>query len=554
MRTIQAKRNDQKLFNLIIVSAIINTLIITPFVNKDGMIIPKLMVIFMTAMFLLPIIFFNFRIFLGDKILRITLIIVVFILLQALLVIYFNEAPMEQQIFGRTGRGLGLILIFSILIVFLCSALLIRFELIEKLLFSLILGAFISSFYSILQSFGLDLISWDTRTNGVIGTLGNPNFQSAFAAMALVPSLLFFLKINRNFYLSMLIPAFLCFVIIRTKSTQGVIAALVSFTIVSLIYFWYRDKRVFGLTLLGSVFGGVFAIFGMLGHGPFAQYLYKVSVQSRGDFWRSAFATANDNPFFGVGLDSFGDYSLKYRDQIAAGHPWAEYTDNAHNFFLQQAATAGYPFAILNLLLIILVLFSFFSLQRSIGKFEPRIVSVFSVYVVFQMISVISPENLVNLYWNTIFSGALVGLVKISHSSSKLTDSSQNLKVKKTHRLSLLSAVLSIVIMLPLFTVDKNLLTGMKSGNANQVMSATLSYPESTIRYNLIGRELFDSGLTKQSLEIARSGIKFNPNSAALWALILVNPHATLNERLMAKSRILELDPLNKNVREYNIP
>jgi hypothetical protein len=94
----------------------------------------------------------------------------------------------------------------------------------------------------------------------------------------------------------------------------------------------------------------------------------------------------------------------------------------------------------------------------------------------------------------------------------------------------------------------------MKSGNANQVMSATLSYPESTIRYNLIGRELFDSGLTKQSLEIARSGIKFNPNSAALWALILVNPHATLNERLMAKSRILELDPLNKNVREYNIP
>jgi hypothetical protein len=277
-------------------------------------------------------------------------------------------------------------------------------------------------------------------------------------------------------------------------------------------------------------------------------------VQSRGDFWRSAFATANDNPFFGVGLDSFGDYSLKYRDQIAAGHPWAEYTDNAHNFFLQHAATAGYPFAIFNFSLIFLVLFSFLHLQRSIGKFEARIVSIFSVYFVFQMISIISPENLVNLYWNSIFSGALIGLTKISNNSSNLNDSTQKFKIKKVHILSFCSSILGLIIILPLFITDKNQLTGMKTGNANLVMSATLSYPESTIRYNLIGRELFDSGLTQQSLEIARSGVKFNPNSAALWALIMVNPNASSNERLLAKSKVIELDPLNKNVRNYVIP
>jgi hypothetical protein len=82
-------------------------------------------------------------------------------------------------------------------------------------------------------------------------------------------------------------------------------------------------------------------------------------------------------------------------------------------------------------------------------------------------------------------------------------------------------------------------------------MKATTMYPESTVRYSVIGRELFDSGLNQQALEIARSGTKFNPNSAALWALILVNPSANNEERSAAKNKILQLDPLNMEVRNY---
>jgi hypothetical protein len=46
--------------------------------------------------------------------------------------------------------------------------------------------------------------------------------------------------------------------------------------------------------------------------------------------------------------------------------------------------------------------------------------------------------------------------------------------------------------------------------------------------------------------------VEFNPKSAGLWALILVNPNATVEERLNAKKVILELDPLNKNVMDFN--
>jgi hypothetical protein len=94
-------------------------------------------------------------------------------------------------------------------------------------------------------------------------------------------------------------------------------------------------------------------------------------------------------------------------------------------------------------------------------------------------------------------------------------------------------------------------LTGMQTGDANLVMRATTSYPESTVRYSIIGRELLNSGLHQQSLELARSGVEFNPYSAGLWALILVNPNAQKSERLEAKERILELDPLNVEVLNF---
>ena len=47
--------------NLIVGSAVINTLIITPFFNKDAIIIPKLIVMFCLALYLLPIIYLNWQ-------------------------------------------------------------------------------------------------------------------------------------------------------------------------------------------------------------------------------------------------------------------------------------------------------------------------------------------------------------------------------------------------------------------------------------------------------------------------------------------------------------
>jgi O-antigen ligase len=537
---------------LIVFVSILNSLIVTPFWNKDGMVIPKLIVMFSFSMYLLPIVIANRQSILNSKVLKIAVVSQSLLILHSLFVLIISTAPLEQQIFGRTGRGLGLITIYSLAAVFIATAVLMKPNFEHKIVFGIILSAFISSLYSLLQSYGLDLLKWDSKTNGVIGTLGNPNFQSAFASMALVPSLLYFWTNRKQYYLAITLFIFFSFTIFRTQSTQGIIAGFFSMFLAFSIFCWYRNKLVFWSIILGGLSSAVFAVAGMLNMGPLSSYLYKVSIESRGDFWRAAFNTANSHPIFGVGLDSFGDYFLKYRDITAANHSFAEYTDNAHNFFLEQAATGGYLFAFLNLFIVVFVLFIFIKIQISTKKFNPILVSLFAAWVAFQMTTVISPGNLVNMYWNAVISGAVIGLYKFIDSSQVATDIAKEHKSTGSSIIPVLLLISGFIFMLPVFNTDRMQLSAMKKGDAILVMKATYSYPESTIRYSLIGRELLDSGLTQQSLEVSRAAVKFNPNSAGLWALILVNPSGTNEERLIAKERILELDPLNIEVRNFN--
>jgi len=535
--------------NLIVGSAVINTLIITPFFNKDAIIIPKLIVMFCLALYLLPIIYLNWQVIFKSKLLKFFVFLNLMLLLQSLIVLTLSSAPIEQQIFGRTGRGLGLISVISLSVASITITAVYDKILVNKIVLGLVFSGFITSLYSISQSFGIDFLKWDSKTNGVIGTLGNPNFQSAFAAMTMIPSLLYTRKNKKGLFLSIFLFAFFIYTIYRTQSTQGIVAGFFSIAVTSIIYFWYKNKKLFSLAIFTGVMSSIFMIAGMLNVGPLSGYLYKVSVQSRGDFWRSAFNAANAHPFFGVGLDSFGDYSLKYRDLIAVNHSFAEYTDNAHNFFLEQAATGGYILAIINSMVILLVIYSFFKIQRFDKKFEPALTSLFVAWIVFQMTSVISPGSIVIMFWNALISGVIIG--KAASVSSNSNEISGVSRIKSGYVQSILLGVVGFAILFPLFNTDRIQLIGMQKKDANLVMKAVTSYPESTVRYSLIGTELLQSGLNIQALEVARSGVHFNPHSAGLWALILANPSATLEERNYAKIKILELDPLNKEVRNF---
>jgi O-antigen ligase len=547
------KVKQPSVYNVIILFSFLGTLAISPWANKDSMIIPKLFLLFICASYLLPKIVYSIPEVLQFKKIKLLLAISGLIIIQITVVAIISKAPFEQQLFGRTGRGLGIINAVSLLLVMLASAIFIKREKIKLLLNGLVISCLISSVYSIFQSFGIDFLKWDSKTNGVIGTLGNPNFQSSFAAMALIPTVVLFWNLKYKYIGSIFFSGVLIWVIFKTQSTQGFVSAAVAILIFAIAISYHKYKPISFILLLILLFSGIVAILGMLNRGPLSSYLYKVSVQSRGDFWRSAFATANDHPFFGVGIDSFGDSYLKYRDQIAISHPWAEYADNAHNFFLEYAATAGYPMVILHLSLISLTLMSYIQTQRKIARFDENLIALFIAWSVFQLQSFISPGNLSMMMWNSILTGTLIGVSSLTTSNLEELVPVKKQIVAKTRIHSFSFIIAALLIIYPLYNTDHQQMKAMNTGNGDLAITAAKQYPESVLRYQIITRELLNSNLPIQALDLARSAVKFNPNSANLWALIVINPTAPITERVEAKAEILKLDPLNKEVIDYVI-
>lgn len=540
-----AKNNLIKKVNF---TGVLIALIITPWVNIDSMIIPKMILLFFLALYCLPYIFTNKEI-IQNKFYKWILFLLILNILQILAVLINSDAPLEQQIFGRVGRGLGIITQISLLVVLFTVIININFSDLKSINLSFIIASVASSFYCVLQSQGLDPFAWVTRTNGIIGTLGNPNFQSSFAAMGVAPVILIYWHKRKKYFLSAILLLLLFYAIYLCRSIQGYLIATVSIILILIISTWYQKKLYSISLIISTLFVGILSICGMLNMGPLATYLYKVSVTSRGEFWRSAINTANSNPIFGTGIDSFGDVFLRYRDENAA-NGIGEFTDNAHNYFLEYAATGGYPLMLINITIILVTLVSIFKVQKNLGRFDNLFIAIFISWTAFQMQSIISPGNITSMFWNMVFSGVLIGL-------SNRIDSGEIENEKKQSNKSPLNILIGFLliagalIIYPLYNSDKELLTAYEQQDAVALLKVAQAYPESTVTYQKAGKVMLESGLFIQALDIGRAAVEFNPNAVSAWALILGNPKAPMPEREKAALEINRLDPFNKVIKNF---
>ena len=543
---------------LLVLCSIIITLAATPWVSADALIVPKIIVLATAAGYMLPLLIKNYRQLLDSKIKRNLLLVSILFSAYMLLVMATSQAPLEQELFGQTGRGLGFITYFSFLVLMLYTLIKINFENMALVLMGIFMSCFFSSVYSIVQYFGFDVFDWQTQTNGIIGTLGNPNFQSSFVAISLIPSIAFFWSNKNKVFTIPIVTLIFLFTLFICNSTQGYIATIASFIYLSLTYLWFKRRRfLFFMASFISFVGTVIAILGMLNKGPLSYYLYKISIQSRGEMWQTTVNMIKDNPWTGVGIDSLGDYSLRYRDaKIANGI--AEYIDNAHNFFLQFAATGGIPLSILYVGILAITFISIVRVQISIGKFNFIFSALVSAWISFQLQSLISPAAIPTLAWNFIFCGALVGLNKNlsnydEESQRKSKIKSPQLEKSNIFFLSAVSAILAFILTIPLFNADKVAKQADTTRDGFLAVKAAETYPRSVVRYNRLGAGLFESGLYDLSLEIGESAVEFNPNSYLTWVIVMVNPKATLEERLRAKAELIKIDPFNFDVQNYPI-
>ena len=544
----------QKNVQILIGAGILITLIYTPWFSKDSLAVPKQTLLFMTAMFFLPKIIFEVSSIIRLKYGKLILVSLALILIQLILVIFLSGAPIEQQIYGRDGRLLGVITFFSVIIIFLTAIRYIDTFNLNILLEGVFASNIFISIYAVMQSYGVDFFKWESRTNQVISTLGNPNYVSAFTAMALLPSIVYVKKFRIKYFNQVIITLFTLFTIYRTQSIQGFIAVFFAGNIYLLIHVIYRYRRFLPYFIIYLFTSSVIAVSGTLDHGPLSNFLYKVSVQSRGDFWRSAWNMVKSNPVFGVGLDSFGENYLKYRDEIAANHVFAEFTDSAHNYLLDYAAFGGIVLLILHGFLIALTVFIFIRLQLKLRQFNENITSIFAAWCAIQSTLFISPISLPALFWSNIFSGAIIGIGLRTLNLEHGLDYSGEKNFYKLRTLMMpISAILALFLMLPLINSDRLYLRSLNTLDGNLGIKVVNDFPRSTQKYATVGRLLFESAQYKYSLEVAKNSIVFNSKTVTGYALIMANPLASYQERTNAKNIILTLDPFNKEVPEYQI-
>jgi hypothetical protein len=299
------------------------------------------------------------------------------------------------------------------------------------------------------------------------------------------------------------------------------------------------------IALLSSYLG----IMGTLNKGPLADILYKSSLISRGDFFRSAIATTKDNWVTGVGPDSFGDYYLMYRDVKAANRPGAEIADSAHNYFLDLSASFGIFMLIIYSVMIIMTTIVFIKLYRK-TNFNKNLLVLFTIWLGVIIQSLVSPLNLTFLIYIFLFSGFVLGNTNYSETTGDTTLNKINLKSKYPIMVGLFCA---LIVLNPIIQRDHAILSANNAKRLDLLLLAVDQYPRSTTSYNKAMVILNNQGDNERLLILARKAADFNSRSSAAQLFIFQSTLSSDAEKSEVLKKLITLDPNNTYFRNFLI-
>jgi O-antigen ligase len=471
----------------------------------------------------------------------------------------------EDQFFGVFGRNTGLLAIFSLCSLYLLSSLIQGRDLIKKLSTALMICGSLALVYGGIQALGLDPVDWQpTGYTKIFGFLGNPNFQSAFLGMFSSLLIAHFLdggSAKRLRLFSGLGLVLSVFVIYVSDSLQGFLV-LLSGLFANLLIFALKKRAKKFLYLIGtiSITSLVGAVLGMLNVGPLSNFLYKDSIQFRGDYWRSAWNIGTDNPFFGVGIDRFGDYYRLYRDEVATLRRGPDVTSNSpHNVFLDFLSNSGFIAFFLYILLHVITFVAIVRYLRRSQDIPVAFMGLTGAWFGYIAQSIISVNQLGLAIWGWVLMGALLGFcigsakdVVVSDVSGKrlnaLNKSRDITSAGLALSLFLGFGVGAMVSAMPLYR-QISVVTELKSGDVVRIENQAYAAPRSAYVMYSLGSILSSNNLHSESIRVARAAVESFPNSFELWYLLSIQPDATEEEKETALTKMRILDPLNPKLK-----
>ena len=476
------------------------------------------------------------------------------------LVVLISGGEIYQQLFGSNGRNTGFITYVAFSLIFVGSILASSPASMRQLLLVIFIVGSASLAYGVVQALGADPFNWVNPYSPVFGFLGNPNFQSSLLGVlgVIVFGQLFAkgLKLQFKALIGLSLSVTL-YVIKETNSQQGFLVIALGIGVVVGLYVIQLNRSLGIAYGLLSVVGFFAVLTGTLNKGPLASILYKDSVTYRGDYWRAGWNMTVDNPIFGVGMDSYGDWYRRSRTLEATLRRGPDTTSNAaHNVYLDISSYGGFPLLIIYVALMVLVVISAVKVLKRSTAFNPVFVGIFGGWVAFQAQSIISINQIGLAMWGWVLSGLIIGyeintrdvvveaVVKKGRVAGMPAQSSAGSVVAL-----FVAFVIGVLVGMPPYVASAKYKSALETSNPTIIQQAAYIWPVDYSRMIQVAGLLNENKLEAQGLEVALDAIEKFPNNYLVWANLDAMKSATAEQKAQAQKEMKRLDPLNPNLK-----
>lgn len=553
------EKAESALGKLFVWALVAVTLLVTPLWSLDPINPIKMLVLSVIGFMGLGVLLVNQKVLQLGRF-KVPLALITGFMAWQLVVFMISGGEKLQQLFGTTGRNTGLItyLAFSILFVVSMAASNVA-SLKNFLLTSLVVGV-ASLGYGVIQAVGADPFDWENPYSPVFGFLGNPNFQSSLLGIlgAVVFSQLLSnsvkIQIKGGYVVYLLVTVY---VIKETASQQGFLILLIG-SAVAIGVFMIHRSRALGYSYLGLVAVSFVAVLvGTLNKGPLSSLLYKDSVTYRGDYWRAGWKMTLENPIFGVGLDSYGDWYRRSRTIEATLRRGPEITSNAaHNVFLDISSYGGFPLVLIYLALMVLVVVSAVKVIKRLQGFNAGFVVLLAGWVAFQAQSIISINQIGLALWGWVLSGLIIGYEINTRGGDEVEEKKTGKRATKPVQTSAATSVaifvgliVGVLVGMPPYLASAKYKSALETSNPTVIQEAAYIWPTDPSRMIQVAMTLNDNKLEDQGLQVAQDAVERFPDNFGVWSTLNSMNKASVEQKAEALAQMKRLDPLNPNLK-----
>jgi hypothetical protein len=264
-----------------------------------------------------------------------------------------------------------------------------------------------------------------------------------------------------------------------------------------------------------------------------------------------------ERPFFGVGLDGFGNWYRRARTESAAEFNAGIVSDTAHNIPLDIGSGGGIPLLILYLVILGLAFSAIIRIINRSQDFDPIFASIVAGWVAYQAQSLISINQLGLGVWGWSLTGLLIGYelnTRDKSSNEQIKLSGKAVKKKEQIPASALliavgAAAIGSMISLPPYLAANKYYKALQSGDANLLYKTAYLKPYDRTRFLYTAQILAENKLEDRAIQILSDASKLYPDSFEIWQRWSGIPSATPGQIAKAKAEMKRLDPLNPDLK-----